>query len=182
MVKWLFGSSFAFSAPSWPEVRVKNSAQLHMQPASCKGLWPQRGRQHSQPTSHTFHRPHTIFRLWWIPLADKRTGYHYIDELPKGKPGSKCANCICASIITTSRRSVKIIALISHRTFIGARCSFAPGVTRDGTPRGRPKHLSYKKINQGRTKPINNEVQSYVFLTENCFRGWNHYQSIRLLS
>ena len=106
-----------------------------------------------------------------IPLADKRTGYHYIDELPKGKPGSKCANCICASIITTSRRSVKIIALISHRTFIGARCSFAPGVTRDGTPRGRPKHLSYKKINQGRTKPINNEVQSYVFLTENCFRG-----------
>ena len=28
-----------------------------------------------------------------IPLADKRTGYHYIDELPKGKPGSKCAKC-----------------------------------------------------------------------------------------
>ena len=26
-----------------------------------------------------------------IPLADKHTGYHYIDELPKGKPGSKCA-------------------------------------------------------------------------------------------
>ena len=108
-----------------------------------------------------------------IPLAVKRTGYHYIDELPKGKPGSKCANvnCICASIITTSRRSVKLIALISHRTFIGARCSFASGVTRGGTPRKRSKHLSYKKINQERTKPINNDVQSYVFLIENCFRG-----------
>ena len=29
-----------------------------------------------------------------IPLADKHAGYHYIDELPKGKPGSKCATAI----------------------------------------------------------------------------------------
>ena len=27
-----------------------------------------------------------------ITLADKRTGYHYIDELPEGKSGSKCPN------------------------------------------------------------------------------------------
>ena len=108
-----------------------------------------------------------------IPLADKHTGYHYIDELPKGKPGSKCATAT-ASIITrftTSRRSVKLIALIAHRTFIGTRCSFVSCVTRNGAPRKRSKYLSYKRINQERRKPINNDVQSYVFLIENCFRG-----------
>ena len=107
------------------------------------------------------------------PLADKHTGYHYIDELPKGKPGSKCATAT-ASIITrftTSRRSVKLIALIAQRTFMEARCSFAPSVARNDTPRKRSKHLSYKKINQQRTKSINHDVQSYVFLIENCFRG-----------
>ena len=109
-----------------------------------------------------------------IPLADKHAGYHYIDELSKGKPSSKCATrTITASSprFTTSRRSVKLIALNAHRTFIGTRCSFVSCVTRNGAPRKRSKYLSYKRINQERRKPINNDVQSYVFLIENCFRG-----------
>ena len=47
----------------------------------------------ASPSSTPSTNPTEYVGFGRISLADKRTGYHYIDELPMGKPGSKCANC-----------------------------------------------------------------------------------------
>ena len=72
---------------------VRSQAAVHAEEQNARGLGRNGAANMASPPPTPSTDTTQCLGSDKIPLADKRTGYHYIDELPKGKPGSKCANC-----------------------------------------------------------------------------------------
>ena len=82
-------ASYRFQTPRDPRFVKKTVLSYTCNQLGARGFDRNGAADMASPSSTPSTDPTHYLGSDEIPLADKRTGYHYTDELPKGKPGSK---------------------------------------------------------------------------------------------